>query len=255
MYIVRTKIKATTPFGFELISRKYSENRSMLEGKFESSELGIIRECLNEADVFVDIGANIGYYVCLALSLGKHAIAVEPQQQNLECLYANLSTNGWTHAEVYPVGLSDKPGLLTLYGASGLCASLVKGWAGYSERFKQIIPVTTMDNILGYRFEGKKLFIKVDVEGAEFDVLRGASKTLRMIPQPTWLIEVSSSLFHPNGVNRNFTNTFDIFWKNNYEVRSGDVYKRLVTMADIQHPGAYGGASQEVFNYIFIPKE
>jgi len=253
-YVFKSKIKASTPFGFDLVSKNYKEHRLMLKGKFESDELDIIRNHLNTADVFVDVGANIGYYSCVALSLGKHVIAVEPQWQNLECLYANLSNNGWTDAEVFPIGLSSKPGMLTLYGASGLCASLVKGWAGYSERFKQIIPVNTLDNILGDRFQGKKLFIKIDVEGAEFDVLRGAEETLTMHPRPTWFIEVNQSLFCPGGRNPNYEATFDLFWQHNYEVRLANKDNSLITPAGFKNSLANKGASQNVFNYVFIPR-
>ena len=227
----------------------------MLKGKFESEELDIINNHLGTADVFVDVGANIGYYSCVALSLGKHAVAVEPQWLNLECLYANLSNNGWNNAEVFPIALSSEPGMLTLYGASSLCASLVKGWAGYTERFKQVIPVNTLDNILGERFQGRKLLIKIDVEGAEFDVLKGALKTLSMEPRPTWYIEVGLSLFHPDGWNPDFANTFELFWQRNYEVRSANKDNQLINKDYIEHLLATRGSSQRVYNFLFIPKE
>ena len=253
-YVFRAKIKATTPFGFDLVSRKYSANRQMLTGTFESEEIDIIKDNLISSDVFVDVGANIGYYTCLALSLGKHAVAVEPQLQNLECLYENLSINGWPEAEVFPLGLSHEPGLLVLYGASGLCASLVKGWAGYPERFKQIIPVNTMDNILGERFNGKKIFIKIDVEGAEYQVLRGAEKTLAMSPRPTWLIEISPGLFHPGGSNPHYADTFRVFWEHGYEVHLANKDKRLITSADIENLLEVKGALMNKFNFLFVPK-
>ena len=58
--------------------------------------------------------------------------------------------------EVYPLGLSDKYGLVNLYGASGTGASLLSGWAAYSSRFRQTISVTTLDTLLGNRFDGKQ---------------------------------------------------------------------------------------------------
>ena len=82
--------------------------------------------------------------------------------------------NGWqNNAEVFPLALGEKPELLTLYGASGPSASLVKNWAGYSSHFKKVVPVSTLDNILAGRFLGQRLFIKMDVEGTEYQVLKG----------------------------------------------------------------------------------
>lgn len=253
-YVFKTKIHGRTPFGFDLVARKFIENRMMIQGKFEIDEMEIIRRHLQSADVFVDVGANIGYYTCIALSLGKQVVAVEPQCQNLECLYANISNNGWTGVEVFPLGLSSKPGLLNLYGASGLCASLVKGWAGYSERHRQIIPVNTMDAILGGRFSAKKLFIKIDVEGAEFDVLQGAIKTLTMTPRPTWYLEIVLGLFFQGGYNKDFEATFNLFWNHNYEIHTADKEGRLITPEEIKIMQANPKSSQKVFNYVATPR-
>ncbi len=164
-YIFKKTIQFDTPFGFKMIARNYIANRMMMYGSFETEEVKLIKKNLSSADVFVDVGANIGFYTCIACSLGKHVIAIEPQPQNLDCLYANLNNNNWQNIEIFPLGLSNKPGLLTLYGASGPSVSLVSGWAGYSKRFKRVIPVNTLDTLLGDGFSGKKLFIKIDVEG------------------------------------------------------------------------------------------
>jgi len=226
----------------------------MLKGTFEQDELSIIKSHLNSSDVFVDVGANIGYYSCIARSLGKDVVAFEPQIQNLECLYANLKSNGWSDTEVYPIGLGRKPGLLTLYGASGPSASLVKGWAGYSERFNRIIPVNTIDNVLRDRFDGKRLFIKIDVEGAEYDVLRGATKTVTMSPRPTWFIEICLSEFHPGEINPNYAATFDLFWRHGYEVLLANKEMRPITSVDIKNWVSDKRTNLNEFNYLFIPK-
>ena len=254
-YVFKSKIKACTPFGFTLISRNYIANRMMLHGTFEPDEVDIIRDHQRTSDVFIDVGANIGFYSCLARSLGKYVVAVEPQPQNLECLYDNLSNNSWSNTEVFPIGLSNSPGLLTLYGASGPSASLVKGWAGYPECFKRVIPVNTLDNILSDRFEGKKLFIKIDVEGAEYDVLRGAEHTLKMSPQPTWFIEVCLNEFHPGKLNPNYEAIFEMFWKRGYEVRQANKESRLISPADIKKWLSDKHSTLNGFNYLFIPKQ
>jgi FkbM family methyltransferase len=253
-YIFIKTIQFDTPFGFKMTTRKYIANRLMVKGIFEMDELGLIKNSISNAEVFVDVGANIGLYTCLARSLGKYAVAVEPQPQNLDCLYSNLSDNNWQDTEVFPLGLSQKPDLLTLYGASGPSASLVSGWAGYSKNFKRIIPVNTLDTLLGHRFEGKKLFIKIDVEGAEYNVLLGALKTLSMSPRPTWFIEICLNEFHPGAMNPDYEAPFDLFWRNGYEVRMANKEFTLVTHSDIKSwiDRKYSIANN--FNYLFVPK-
>jgi FkbM family methyltransferase len=226
----------------------------MLQGIFEIDEVHAIKDHLKAADVFVDVGANIGYYSCLARSLYKQVVAFEPQPQNLECLVAGLVENGWSDTEVFPLGLSHTPGLLTLYGASGPSASLVKGWAGFPDRFKNVIPVNTMDNVLCDRFLGKKLLIKIDVEGAEFGVLKGALKTLTRSPRPTWFIEICLNEFHPGNFNKDYAATFELFWGHGYEVRLANRQCRLITPADIQNWLRDRKTDTSEFNYLFIPK-
>jgi FkbM family methyltransferase len=242
-----------TPLGFRLVSNDYAANRAMQAGTFEVEETEIIRHHLSSAEVFVDVGANIGLYTCLARSEGKYAIAVEPQPRNLECLYASLSSNGWTDTEVYPLALGDRYGLVTLYGASGPSASLLAGWATYSKRFQQTIPLTTLDSLVGSRFDGKKLLIKIDVEGAEYGVLKGAKRTLTTSPRPTWMVEVCLNEFHPAGLNPDYFTTFEIFWAHGYEARTADGQNRLVTPTDVRDWVAAKRSSLKVFNYVFTP--
>jgi FkbM family methyltransferase len=253
-YIFKKTDQFDTPFGFKMVARHYVANRMMKDGIFETEEVELIKNKLPTVDVFVDVGANIGFYSCIACSLGKYVVAVEPQSQNLDCLYTNLNNNNWQSAEVFPLGLSNKPGLLTLYGASGPSASLVSGWAGYSTKYKKMIPVNTLDTLLGQRFEGKKLFIKIDVEGAEYNVLRGALKTLCMSPRPIWFIEICLNEFHPGEMNFAYEATFDLFWKYGYEARMANKEYTLVTPGDIKSWIANKSSVVDNFNYLFIPK-
>ena len=157
-----------TPFGFY-----FAGNKGMASGKFEEEETEFLIEIIKDYDVFVNIGANVGYYTCLALSLGVRVIAFEPIQGNLRCLYRNIALNNFTNYEISPLALSEKPGIAQIYG-HGTGASLVKGWAGCPENHNQYIPVSTLDNVLGKRLSGKKVLYLVDIEGAEYSMLKGA---------------------------------------------------------------------------------
>lgn len=245
--------EVTTPLGFKLRSGFHPAYELMRIGKFEVEETAIISKVLSGVDQFVDIGANLGYYTCLALQKGKPVIAFEPQQQNLQCLFQNLISNGWQDkAEVFPVALSDKPGLLTLYGASGPSASLVKDWAGYSSRYKKLVPVSTLDNILAGRLLDKRLFIKMDVEGAEYQVLQGASQTIRRAIKPVWLLEVCFQEFHPEGTNPDFQNIFALFFDNGYRAYTATEPPRQVLPDDIPRWLASCSIDSGTFNYVFV---
>ena len=138
-----------------------------------------------------------------------------------------------------------------LYGASGPSASLVSGWAGYSNRFRREIPVNTLDTLLADRFSVKKLFIKIDVEGAEYNVLLGALKTLCISPRPTWFIEICLDEFHPGGFNKDYEATFNLFWKHGYTVRMANKANTLVGPADIKNWIINKRSINNNYNYLF----
>lgn len=251
----RRRKTVETPYGFKFQAGNSAHHKDMQEGFFEQDETILIREYLHEADVLVDIGANIGFYVCMARSVGKHVIAVEPQPRNLELMYANLRVNGWEDVEVFPLGLGAQPGIATLYGISSTGASLIPGWAGAPKSFRQTIPVNTLDILLGRRFFGKKLFVKLDVEGAEYIVLQGCSMILTMNPKPTWMIEICFDEYYPGAFNPHFLETFELFWRHGYESRTADRSNRMISRSDVNRYLKEGHCDSGSINYIFSPQD
>lgn len=251
-YLSRSTKMKMTPLGFKLIGSNLIHHLAMQEGTFEPEETILFKEHFRNADVFVDVGANIGFYTCLARLAGKHVVAIEPLQKNLEYLYANILGNNWTDIEVFPVGLSDSPGLATLYGGSSTGASLIGSWAGASQLFRRIITVSTLDILLGDRLEGKKMLIKIDVEGAEYPVLLGATNVMCMQPKPTWIVEICLNEFHPDGMNPNFQDTFNLFWQYGYEARTADQNNQLIQRADVDRWVKDGRCGSGTINYKFV---
>lgn len=198
-----------TPYGFMMAGPK-----TMQEGSYEARETKIIIECLKKADVFIDIGANIGYYTCIARSMNMKVLAVEPLWHNLQYIYHNLNINNWTDVEVYPLGLSDKPGLAVLYGV-GTAASFIKDWSGVSTKMR-MVPLSTLDILVAKRFSGRKIVIKIDVEGIEYRVLKGARETMSLSPAPVWIVETGLTDHFPSGHNADFIKVFEEFWSIGY---------------------------------------
>ncbi len=203
----------------------------MEAGTFEPEEVDLVTRELAEAEVFVDVGANIGLYTCLARRAGRHTIAIEPHSENLRILFFNLAANRWSDVEVFPMAVSAAPGIKDLYG-SGTGASLVSQWAHNSAGDQRAVPVSTLDIVVGARFGDKKLLIKIDVEGAELDVLDGAAGLLARRPRPTWLVEASFSEHHVGYQSPTFEAVFARFRDHGYEARPvGE--DREVTAEDI----------------------
>jgi FkbM family methyltransferase len=219
-----------SPWGFSLAGHE-----AMAAGTFEPEETVLVRKLLQEADVLVNVGANVGYYCCHALSLGKPVIAVEPIARNLHYLLTNIRNNGWSRqAEVFPVALGSKSDVLQMWGG-GTGASLIKGWASIPESYVAYVPVLTLDRVLGDTLRGKKALILVDIEGAEFMMLQGATETLRNDPKPIWMIEISTTEHQPTGttINPNFAKTFDLLFGSDYHAYTADADAVEIEKSDV----------------------
>lgn len=119
---------------------------------------------LKRGDLFIDVGASIGPYTLWACELGARAVAIEPSQSMLKRLRANVALNGYD-VDIVPAAVGDTSGIgftqLAGEGSETVC---------YPEA-----RVVTIDEILGNRTAAG---MKVDVEGAEILVLRGAKRAL-----------------------------------------------------------------------------
>jgi len=235
-----------TPFVFTLLG-----NPLMAGGCFETAETEIFLKYIRDAAICIDIGANIGFYTCLAAAQGKHVIAIEPMVANLNFLYRNLINNLFFDVEVFPLGLASKPSIERLVGSdSG--ASFIPGWAGVSDKRYEIVPVNALDIVINKRFNGQLLVIKMDVEGYENEVLKGAVNTLALSPKPAWLVEICFRENFPSGLNEKFYETFEVFWKNGYQARTANREERIITPRDVSRWVKQGFKDFGSHNYIFI---
>jgi FkbM family methyltransferase len=248
--------RGVTPHGFTLIARNDAASRAMIRGTFEPDEAEWIAHQLEQADVLIDAGAHVGYFSALARHRGRAVVVIEPQRRNLECLRATGRANQWdTGIDIHETALGSRQGVARLFGASDTRASLIPGFAGVSPRRSQMVPMTTLDALLTGRFAGARLLIKVDVEGHEYDVLRGAAETLARMPRPRWLVEVCLDGYHPGHVNPAFGETFDLFWRHGYEARTADAAARIVRPVDVDAWCRSGRCESGVINYTFTQPE
>ena len=239
-----------TPFGFKFIG-----NAVMETGQFEKEESELILDCMAAADVVINVGANVGYYCCLALQSGKELLAFEPDYRNLKTLYKNLRLNNWTSGfEIYPLAISNNTGLVQLFGEN-TWASLIEGWGGATPKLSSCTPCTTLDRILGTRLSGRKAFFLIDIEGAEFLLLQGAHNQLNLTPRATWLVEISSCENQPMavGMNPNLVPTFEMFWAAGYEAFAVGSGLTPVSQRNVLGVASMSLEPFKTHNFLFLP--
>lgn len=169
------------PLGF-----RFAGHDQFFSDDYAKDERAIIEEQLTKADVFIDVGANQGFFAVWAASMGKIVAAVEPEPGNLNFLRSNIAANN-LKVEVQPVAAAAHVGTLILFGDDAT-ASLLPDWTG-TAKGRQDVTCADLDHLFADRWPGKRIFIKISVSGFESVVLKGATKLIHQNPRPTWLIE------------------------------------------------------------------
>lgn len=152
-----------------------------------------LAEMLRPADVFFDIGANVGFFTVIAARLvGKHGqvIAFEPVPANAAAVRHNCALNDFANVRVLETAISDEDGTAELrlaHYAGGAALATVAP----PPDLKGIItvPVNTVDTLVAQKKVPPPTVVKIDVEGAEINVLRGMHETLRQI-RPIVIYEI-----------------------------------------------------------------
>lgn len=217
-----------TKWGF-----RFSGNSVMANGNFEIIETEILNKLFTKVDILVNVGANIGYYSCLALNKNKYVLAFEPIQRNLKYLLKNISVNSWNNKiEIFQSALGKENDILKIYGGN-TGASLIKGWANIPDSYSTYVPVLKLDNILVNRFVKEKLLILIDIEGSEYNMLQGAISTMDRLSSPIWVIEITLKEHQPNGNNPNFLSTFELFSTRGYHMYYADQNLTKLTIEDV----------------------
>lgn len=231
---------------------KFAGHTAMQSGVFEPEETRLVKTLLEDVEVFINIGANVGYYCCMALQAGKQVVAVEPMPKNLQALVRNVTANEWTdRIELFPMALSERPGIVDIFG-EGTGASLIQGWAGQMGKTVSV-PMSTVDIVIGDRFADKKCFVLIDVEGVEYSVLKAATQLLSNPIAPIWLVEITVTDHQPETVKTNphLLATFDLFYEAGYRAHTVGKVEREITREEIEAIVKTGVNTLEVHNFLF----
>lgn len=138
--------------------------------KYTDSKIKIL-----ESDVVIDCGAFVGgFSVAASLAGSKHVYCIEPSKFNFKCLQLNLALKEIRNSTALNIALGDKVGNATLnLSSSGCDNSLLEpdeGSLGKTENVK----LDTLANLINkYDIDPNQLFLKVEAEGFEPEILEG----------------------------------------------------------------------------------
>jgi FkbM family methyltransferase len=158
--------------------------RAALNGKWDDTALNVIRKFNSKTTILIDIGANIGTTCIPAASFGYKVIAYEANPLMASYLLQNIALNPTIEITTFPFALGStfnkSTEIFENVGNQG-ASSLDRNWSpGIQPATMYKTHLTTLDVSLQMITIKKKekLIIKLDTEGYEIEVLKGAQKTI-----------------------------------------------------------------------------
>jgi FkbM family methyltransferase len=155
-------------------------------GVWEPDVSRVIERNLAPGDVFVDVGANIGYHTLLASSLvgpSGRVVAIEASRRTFALLRANLALNACSaNVRAVNAAVSDRAGRLKLYELSEANISAATTLASRGGTPIETVDALPLERILTSDEIARLRLIKMDVEGAEPPILRHLLANLALYP-------------------------------------------------------------------------
>jgi FkbM family methyltransferase len=165
----------------------------IMDGEYEPHVMSTLDRLLGDGDVFVDVGANVGFHTFRAATRVGDAgrvVAVEANPENARLIAHTIESNSIGNVELVPLALAGGRGYVSFgahVGSNG--GFLPEGASTTGSGRGTIVPTVALDDLGLDRVS----VVKIDVEGAEGIVIDGASVTIER-HRPTFVMEFSQEM-------------------------------------------------------------
>jgi FkbM family methyltransferase len=167
-------------------------------GEYEAGTIHVLKNCLSQGSIFVDLGASIGLMSCVAAKLvGQkgHVYAFEPSPSTYRTLKFNLALNGLSNTTAFNIAVGSKNESAWLYKGTGKNPGSNSLIGSSGKRKGAKVKITTLDKLVKDHTIETPTLIKIDIEGYELEALKGAENLLQCSSPPILIIEYSN--LHP----------------------------------------------------------
>jgi FkbM family methyltransferase len=165
----------------------------IMNGEYEPHVMSTLDRLLGDGDVFVDVGANVGFHTFRAaarVGAAGRVVAVEANPENARLIAHTIESNSIGNVELVPVALAAGRGYVSFGTHVGSNGGFLPGGAGTTDSGRgTIVPTMALDDL---DLDSVSV-VKIDVEGAEAIVLDGAVATIER-HRPTFVMEFSQEM-------------------------------------------------------------
>lgn len=175
--------------------RKETFDLHIISDTYEYNVKKFIERLSKKSDIIVDVGANIGKYSILACKLNPNAkvFGIEPEKENFEILEKNKKLNNCENLELMQIALNNKNQKVKLYKAEVNMGgnSIKKDFKDFNKENFEIVEGKRFDDVFSDKIQKVDL-LKIDAEGAELEILKGAKKFLEEKRIKNIIIEINN---------------------------------------------------------------
>lgn len=219
-------IRKVNGYKMMLNSSKKGIHSDLLEaGIREPLATKIVEKKTKPGEVVLEVGANIGYYTIMQSKIiGKSGriYAIEPISDNLNYLRRNINLNNLKNVEVHPIALREKNKKLEIFTFEEANLNSAIKWSDRNLGSETVVGMT-MDSFL----KGKRSpnWIRMDVEGYEWNILMGAKKSLKNKNLKNLFIEVHFDLLPRKKIEA----IFKLLKENNFKIKYAVVEDKSIS--------------------------
>jgi FkbM family methyltransferase len=203
-YLPGIPLPIRLPFGAWWLLENDFTSAALLDGRFEERERAFVARFLQPGMTVLDIGAHKGLYTLISsFKVGPdgYVFSFEPSSRERKRLKKHLRLNLCHNVKVFDLALGESAGRADFFVVQGTetgCNSLRP--PDVKQPVQAVsVPVKSLDEVLSEQQIPTVDFIKLDVEGAELSVLKGAANLLSSTHRPTILCEVQDQRTAPWG--------------------------------------------------------
>lgn len=181
----------------QLNARDMIQQTILLEGIWDPALTDLVSTTLKPGDVFIDVGAHVGYFSLLAgrrVTPTGTVLSIEPNPVALEQLHQNVERSRLRHVLIAHTacGHSHEPVRLHLHTESNSSMASLSA-ANAAGGIEVDVACSTLDHLCAAHGIARADLVKIDVEGAELSVLRGMDRILRQM-RPVIVLELEPRL-------------------------------------------------------------
>lgn len=147
-------------------------------GEYFEQEAALFRQLVRPGDIVVDVGANIGAHaapLAACVGSGGRVVAFEPVRMNFQLLCANVALNDLDNVDAIPEGLGEREATVLIADRPAPADGNLGALALSEIPGDRPVRVRRLDDAFAWP---RLRFVKIDVEGMEAAVLRGAAGTI-----------------------------------------------------------------------------